>query len=67
MEEDNIAIILNVIIIGDAGVGKTNLVSRYTKNEYSEDTKSTIGADFSTKIETVNGKKVNIKFWDTAG
>ncbi len=67
MDEEDIAIILNVIVIGDASVGKTNLVSRYVKNEYSEQTKPTIGADFCTKIVNIKGKNVNIKFWDTAG
>ena len=64
---DNISIIVNVIIIGDTSVGKTNLVSRFVKNEYSEDFKPTIGADFFTKIHTINNKNINVKFWDTAG
>ena len=64
---ENISIIVNIIIIGDTSVGKTNLVSRFVKNEYSEDFKPTIGADFFTKIHTINNKNINVKFWDTAG
>ena len=37
---------LNVMVIGDAGVGKTNLTKRYVEDKFSEDTVPTIGADF---------------------
>lgn len=54
-------------LIGDAGVGKTNILSQYTKNEFDLDSKSTIGVEFSTKDEQINDKIIRIQIWDTAG
>lgn len=54
-------------LIGDASVGKTNILNRYTKNEFDLDSKSTIGVEFSTKDECVNDKIIRIQIWDTAG
>lgn len=39
-----------VVLIGETGVGKTSIISRYTKNSYNNDTTSTLGASFSSKI-----------------
>ena len=55
IDNSDISIILNIIIVGDASVGKTNLCSRYTKNIYSEESAPTIGADFVSKIVEVRG------------
>ena len=38
-----------VVLIGDSGVGKSNLLSRFTKNEFSLESKSTIGVEFATR------------------
>lgn len=40
---------INIMIVGDAGVGKTNLTLRYIRNEFNEDSTPTIGADFFQK------------------
>lgn len=60
-----------VVLCGDSSVGKTNLMGRYTRNEFMDDSKSTIGAEFASRtVEYRNmGKKLNIKvqIWDTAG
>ena len=58
---------INIMVVGDAGVGKTNLTLRYIKNEFNEESLPTIGADFFQKNIEVDGKNVNVKFWDTAG
>lgn len=55
------------MIIGDAGVGKTNLTNRYVDDMFNEDSTPTIGADFKQKNMEIEGKNVTIKFWDTAG
>ena len=39
-----------VVLIGDSGVGKSNLLSRFTRNEFNLESKSTIGVEFSTKL-----------------
>ena len=46
-----------MVIIGDSGVGKSNLLSRFTRNEFHLDSKSTIGVEFLTKILEVDGVK----------
>jgi small GTP-binding protein len=38
-----------VVLIGDSGVGKSNLLSRFTRNEFNLESKSTIGVEFATK------------------
>lgn len=40
---------ITVVLIGDSGVGKTNLLSRYTRNEFDAESKTTIGVEFSTR------------------
>jgi len=58
---------INIMVVGDTNVGKTNLVTRYTKNIYNEDQPATIGADFISKILNLQNLTINLKFWDTAG
>ena len=48
MEPEN-KFIVKVIILGDSNVGKTSLLNKYVKNEFSIKYKATIGADFLTK------------------
>ena len=38
-----------VVLIGDSGVGKSNLLSRFTRNEFNLESKSTIGVEFATR------------------
>jgi len=59
--------LFKVVIIGDSGVGKTNLLSRFTRDEFSLDSKSTIGVDFATKFINVDDKLIKAQLWDTAG
>lgn len=47
-EDDGVDYLLKIIIIGDSGVGKTNIISRYTKNKFSSEIAPTIGVDFSS-------------------
>ena len=60
-------IYLKVVIVGDGGIGKTAMVLRYTKNTFSEDYKVTIGVQFATQVEEVDGETVKLQIWDTAG
>jgi small GTP-binding protein len=41
--------LFKVVLIGDSGVGKSNLLSRFTRNEFNLESKSTIGVEFATK------------------
>jgi len=60
--------VVKVVFIGDSGVGKTNILSRFCKEEFNINSQSTVGVEFASKIiETENQKKVKIQIWDTAG
>lgn len=59
--------LFKVVLIGDSGVGKSNLLTRFTKNEFNLESKSTIGVEFATKTIAVNDKKIKAQIWDTAG
>uniref|UniRef100_A0A4W5LTP6 Ras-related protein Rab-25 n=1 Tax=Hucho hucho TaxID=62062 RepID=A0A4W5LTP6_9TELE len=56
-----------LVLIGDSGVGKSNLLSRFTRNEFNLESKSTIGVEFATRSIHVEGKTVKAQIWDTAG
>lgn len=58
---------LIVVLIGDSGVGKSNLLSRFTRNEFNLDSKSTIGVEFATRSIQVDAKTIKAQIWDTAG
>ena len=55
------------MLLGDAGVGKSSIILRYTKNEFNASMISSIGVDFKSKDIMVNGQKVKLQIWDTAG
>ncbi|CAL1537487.1 unnamed protein product [Lymnaea stagnalis] len=62
--------VIKILVIGDAGVGKTSFVQRYVKDEFNKDYKCTIGFDSVNKIiKSHGGKPVNFKLqiWDIAG
>ena len=49
-----------VVVAGNSGVGKTNIILRYVDNEFKEDTTPTIGVDFQKKKVDVDDKTVNV-------
>ena len=59
---------LKLILLGDSGVGKTNLISRYISNNFDENTRATIGVEFFCKNFRINKKRtIKVEIWDTAG
>jgi GTPase SAR1 family protein len=55
-----------VLIVGDSGCGKSSLLVRYTKGDFSGMLRATIGVEFMEKMVTVDdGKKVLAQLWDT--
>lgn len=63
----DIETVIKIVIVGDSGVGKTNLLHRYTDKKFLENTKGTLGVDFHSMTKTMGKSLVKIQFWDTAG
>jgi len=60
--------LFKIVIVGDAGVGKSSLLCRFADDSFQENYQSTIGVDF--KIREINldsGKVIKLQIWDTAG
>ena len=57
--------IFKVVLTGDSGVGKSNLLARFTRNDFSLESRSTIGVEFSTKEVPVGGKMIKVQIRDT--
>jgi small GTP-binding protein len=66
-KDDEYDFLFKVVLIGDSGVGKSNLLSRFTRNEFNLESKSTIGVEFATRSIQVDGKTIKAQIWDTAG
>ena len=56
-----------LLIIGDSEVGKTSVLSRYTKDIFNLNYLATAGIEFFTKDDNIDNKIVRIELWDTAG
>ena len=63
----NFDYLLKYIIIGDAAVGKSNLLLRYTHGQFKPEYQLTIGVEFGAKNIQINNKIFRIQIWDTAG
>jgi small GTP-binding protein len=58
---------VKITILGEPNVGKTSLVSKYCKDQFPSEYRTTLGADFSTKTLKYKGKTVEMVLWDIAG
>ena len=67
MDDDNYEVMFKVVLVGDSSVGKTNIMSKYLKNEFHEDSKATVGVEFGSKQFTIEGHQIKAQIWDTAG
>jgi len=59
--------LFKLVIIGDAGVGKSSLLLRFTEDNFSTNYISTIGVDFRFRTLNIKQKIVKLQIWDTAG
>jgi len=57
----------NISLLGEGAVGKTSIVTAYTKNDFNFETLETTGIDFSYKKKTFDKKEYKFKIYDTAG
>ena len=67
MEDENYEMMFKVVLVGDSFVGKTNIMSKYLKNEFHEDSKATVGVEFGSKQFKIEGHTIKAQIWDTAG
>ncbi|KAL0479829.1 Ras-related protein Rab [Acrasis kona] len=66
-QDDEYDYLFKIVLIGDSGVGKSNLLSRFTRNEFNLETRTTIGVEFATRPIKTDGKTIKAQIWDTAG
>lgn len=66
-KEDKYDYLFKVVLIGDSGVGKSNLLSRFIRNEFDLKSLTTIGVEFAQRNLEFSGKVVKAQIWDTAG
>lgn len=64
---DEFDFLFKIVMIGDSGVGKSNLLTRFVENSFNSESKPTIGVEFATKSMNIEGKKIKNQIWDTAG
>ncbi|CAK58803.1 unnamed protein product (macronuclear) [Paramecium tetraurelia] len=59
--------LMKVLLLGNSGVGKTQILLRYCDNNFKTGYMCTIGVDFKIKKLQVDEKNVKMQIWDTAG
>ncbi len=59
--------ICKILVVGDAGTGKSSLLVRHVDDDFSTDHLATIGVDFKLRTIQHKDKTVKVQFWDTAG
>jgi len=55
------------VLLGDASVGKSSILTRFLQNKFSDGIETTVGAAFSTKTIESRNRQVKFEIWDTAG
>ncbi|KAK1361751.1 GTP-BINDING protein 3 [Heracleum sosnowskyi] len=59
--------VFKVVLIGDSAVGKSQILARFARDEFSLDSKATIGMEFQTRTLSIQRKSVKAQIWDSAG
>ena len=68
MNEEQESIALKIVLVGEAGVGKTSIISQFIDQIFQEDLQASTGGTFSSKTLILNnGKTIRFDIWDTAG
>ena len=67
MKAETYDYLVKVLMIGESGVGKTCIIQRFNKNEFSLSHLSTIAIDFKMKVLEVQDSRLKMQIWDTAG
>ena len=56
-----------LILLGNPHVGKSNLLLRLNKDDFSDENSNTVGIEFVTKTMDIGEESVKAQIWDTAG
>lgn len=67
LDEEETVPTYKVLVIGDAGVGKSAMIFRFADDVFRDTYISTIGIDFRIQTVQVDGKPIKLQVWDTAG
>jgi small GTP-binding protein len=65
-QTDEDAVVIKVIVLGSANVGKTALIQQFCYNKFSEDSIPTIENNSHTKLMDIEGNRIALQLWDTA-
>jgi small GTP-binding protein len=58
---------LKILTLGDSTVGKSSFINKFVRNTFEIDCTSNIGTDIQTRLIKMDGKTINVSFYDTAG
>ena len=67
MKNNDMPIPFKVVLIGESGVGKTSIITRYTTDSFLSVMLATTGASFASRTIEVDNQKIKFEIWDTAG
>ncbi|XP_028071940.1 ras-related protein RABA5e-like [Camellia sinensis] len=67
MEKSEGEYLFKIVVIGDSAVGKSNLLSRFARDEFDLHSKATVGVELQTQVMELDGKEIKAQVWDTAG
>lgn len=60
-------VVFDVIVLGDAGVGKSCIMLRFCENRFVKEHNTTIGVEFGAGYRQIGNTKIKLNIWDTAG
>jgi small GTP-binding protein len=66
-KNQNYDYLIKLLVIGNSGVGKTNMLLKFCENNFMTSHLTTIGIDFKIKTISIGKEKIRLQIWDTAG
>ena len=60
-------LLVKLLLIGDSGVGKSAILTRFADDSFTQSFITTIGIDFKIRTIIIDGKRIKLQIWDTAG
>ena len=66
-KKEDYEMMFKIILIGQSSVGKTNILSKFLKNDFDENYIPTIGVEFGSKLFNIEGHRIKAQIWDPSG